>query len=169
MPLYCTNHATSRPAYTVYFHCSAVLTLYCQSCFWSSFWSLVLGPWSLVLGCHWRRVWGNSANVSEKGTLQQFWQKKEIATFLTFLREWLEYCYNQRGTAKTIRIVQHRKKPFDLEIFSSREVFYYHTYLGILLAILQYITYLAIFAYLQYLLIYGRYYTRSDFTNIHSC
>ena len=43
--------------------------------------------------------------------------------------EWLEYCYNKRGTAKTIRIVQHRKKPFDLEIFSSREVFYYHTYL----------------------------------------
>ena len=54
--------------------------------------------------------------------------KKDIATFLTFLREQLEYCYNQRGTAKTICIVQHRKKPFDSEIFSSREVFYYPTY-----------------------------------------
>jgi len=35
----------SWPACTLHFHCSAGPTLYYQSCFWSSF-------WSLIFGCH---------------------------------------------------------------------------------------------------------------------
>ena len=162
MPLYCIPHTLSRPACTVYFHCSAVLTLYYQSCFWSSF-------WSLIFGCHWRRAWGQCGKRIPKGDIATVLTEIGDCNISCILEGMARVLLQPTGYCQTIRIVQHRKKPFDLEIFHVARFFTITlTYLDILLVRLRYITYLAIFAYLQYSLIYGRYYTRSDFTNIHS-
>ena len=78
---------------------------------------LVLGPWFFV------------DIEEERGVILQIYPRqgycnssdrvKSIATFLILFSEWIEYCYNQRGTAKTIRTVQYRKKNFQIALWAQ--------------------------------------------------